>query len=290
MHFYRKSAIFFIFPMLTGLLVFRVVPIAAAFFASFTEWNVYAPPRWIGLANYKELLHSAEFWNVSKQTIVFSALYTAGVCTVGLFFAVLLNQKLPAIRFFRVIYFIPVITTVSAVGLIWSWLLSPQNGLVNSVLAALFPAYEKISWLGDKKYALFSLAAVYIWKSAGYQMILYLAGLQGLPKELHEAAKIDGANKMQSFFRVTLPLLTPTLFFVLVVTIIESLQTFEITYSMTEGGPYGRSTTLSYYIYQYAFVHYRMGYASGLSYVMFLFALLVTAVNYGWRRKWVNDQ
>ncbi|MCZ8516058.1 sugar ABC transporter permease [Paenibacillus filicis] len=288
MHLYKKSAYLFLLPMLVGLLVFRLIPIVMSFLASFTDWNVYSPPKWIGLDNYKQILASAEFWEIMKRTAQFAVIFTAGVCVIGLFFAVLLNEKMRGIRFFRAVFFLPVITSVAAVGLIWNWMLSPQGGLLNALLKLLEPSVDSISWLGDKNYALYSLAFVYVWKSVGYQTIIFIAGLQAIPHELREAAKMDGAGPVLSFFRVTLPLLTPTLFFVLVITVVESLNTFGITYTLTEGGPYNSSTTLSYYIFQNAFVHYRMGYASGLSYVLFLITVLLTGLNFWLKRKWVN--
>lgn len=236
------------------------------------------------------MLQSDEFWNVLRRTFQFSFFFTAGVCVVGLFFAVLLNEKLKGIQFFRGLFFMPVITSVVAVGILWDWILSPQFGILNSLLNRAFHLTNLPSWLGDEKYALGTLIVVYIWKSVGYQMIIYLAGLQHIPGELREAAKIDGAGPIRSFFAVTLPLLTPTLFFVLIITIIQSFHTFDITYSLTRGGPYQTTTTISYYIYQNAFVHYRMGYASSLAYILFFFTLVITWANFLFKKKWVNYQ
>jgi multiple sugar transport system permease protein len=276
----------FILPTVVGLLVFRLIPIAVSIAASFTSWDIYSPPQWIGFDNYAEMFRSPEFWQVIRRTLAFSFFFTVGVCVIGLFFAVLLNAKLPGVPFFRSLFFLPVIT--SAIGIMWDWILSPQFGILNTFLAKIWNDAELPSWLGDPKYALGALIGVYVWKSAGYQMIIYLAGLQHIPHELKEAARMDGAGPFRTFFSVTLPLLTPTLFFVLVITIIQSFHTFDITYAMTKGGPYQSTTTLSYYIYQNAFVHYRMGYASGLAYVLFFMTLLVTWANFLLKKKWVN--
>jgi multiple sugar transport system permease protein len=288
LRFYKYHAYVFLLPTLIGLFCFRLVPIAVSIAASFTSWDIYSPPKWVGLDNYAEMFKSEEFWSVIRHTLTFSAFFTIGVCVIGLFFAVLLNEKLKGIRFFRALFFLPVITSVIAIGIMWDWILSPQFGILNSLLAKVWHGTELPSWLGDPKYALGTLIGVYIWKSVGYQMIIYLAGLQQIPKELLEAAKMDGASPLRSFFSVTLPVLTPTIFFVVIITIIESFHTFDITYAMTKGGPYQSTTTLSYFIYQNAFVHYRMGYASSLAYVMFFLTLLVTWANFLLKKKWVN--
>jgi multiple sugar transport system permease protein len=290
MYYFKRSAYIFLLPTIIGLVLFRLIPVGAAFFVSFTSWDIYSPPKWVGLKNYIHIFQSEEFWSILRNTFVFTGIYTMGVCVIGLFFAVMLNQKLKGINFFRSLFFLPVITSVVAVGIVWSWILSPQNGILNVLLEQFFNMNERPSWLGDQKYALFALAAVYIWKSVGYQMILYLAGLQNIPKELHEAAQMDGANSWQTFFKVTLPLLTPTVFFVLIITIIESFHTFGITYSMTKGGPYNTTNTLSYYIYQNAFVHFKMGYASSMAFVLFIFILIITWINFLFKKKWVNYQ
>ncbi|WP_019640157.1 carbohydrate ABC transporter permease [Paenibacillus fonticola] len=290
MRFYNNYAYLFLIPTVLGLLFFRLIPIAISIFAGFTNWDIYSPPQWTGLSNYVHMFRSEEFWSVLKRTFEFSFFFTAGVCVLGLFFAVMLNQRLRGIHFFRGLFFMPVITSVVAVGILWDWILSPQFGVLNSLLNRIFHLTSSPSWLGDQKYALGTLIVVYIWKSVGYQMIIYLAGLQHIPGELREAARIDGANEARSFFSVTLPLLTPTLFFVLIITIIQSFHTFDITYSLTRGGPYQTTTTLSYYIYQNAFVHYRMGYASGLAYILFFFTLIITWLNFVVKKKWVNYQ
>ncbi|RDW15347.1 carbohydrate ABC transporter permease [Oceanobacillus chungangensis] len=288
MQYFKKSAYLFLLPTIIGLLLFRLIPVIFAFFTSFTDWDIYSPPVWIGLENYTRIFQSGEFWQILRNTLLFTAIYTVGVCIIGLFFAMLLNQRLKGIKFFRSLFFLPVITSIVAVGIIWNWILSPQNGILNILLDKIFNLQEPISWLGDPDYALIALALVYIWKSVGYQMLIFLAGLQNIPTELQEAAQMDGANKWKVFTKVTLPLLTPTIFFVLVITIIESFHTFGITHSMTQGGPYNATNTLSYFIYQNAFVHFNMGYASSLSFVLFILILVITWINFLYRKKWVN--
>lgn len=284
------AAYLFLVPTIIGLLVFRIAPIVVSFIMSFTDWNVFSSPNWVGLANYKRMLTSDEFWSVFSNTLTFSVLYTVGVCVIGLFFAVILNEKLKGVRFFRSLFFLPVVTSVVAVGIVFNWILSADSGIINAVLRACFGVSQPPSWLGDRDYALYSLIFVYVWKSVGYQMILYLAGLQSIPRDVIEASKIDGANDVQSFFKVTLPLLTPIVFFVLIITMIQSFQTFGITYTMTQGGPYHATNTLSYYIYQNAFVHFNMGYASSMAYFLFMIILVITMVNFILKKRWVNYQ
>ncbi|CAM4383034.1 sugar ABC transporter permease [Paenibacillus alkaliterrae] len=290
MHYGKISPYLFLLPTLLGLALFRLIPVGVSFYAGFTSWNIYSPPEWVGLDNYTEMFKSKPFWTVLQNTLQFSLVFVVSVCVTGLVFAVLLNAKLRGIRFFRGLFFLPVITSIVAVGIAWNWILTPQAGILNLLLEKVIGLTESVSWLGDKKYALYSLTMVYVWKNVGYQMIIYLAGLQSIPRELGEASKIDGANSFQSFFFVTLPLLTPTVFFVLIITIIESFNTFGITHSMTEGGPYNATNTLSYFIYQNAFVHFRMGYASALAYVLFLLTLLVTGIHFLVKKRWVKYQ
>lgn len=284
----RFTPYVFILPMVIGLAVFRLFPLGASFVTSFMSWNIFSPPSYVGLDNYKEVVNSPIFWQVFSQTIKFSAIFTLGVCIIGLFFAVLLNERLRGVNFFRGLFFLPVITSVVAVGIVFSWILSPQLGVLNSFLSHFINFTERPSWLGDQRYALYSLTLVYVWKTVGYQMILYLAGLQSIQADLIEAARMDGANRVKAFFYVTLPLLTPTVFFVLIITIIDSFNTFGITHTMTQGGPYGATNTLAYYIYQNAFVHFRMGYASSLAYVLFFLTIIVTYTNFLYKKKWVN--
>ncbi len=278
----------FIFPALIGLFVFRLGPILFAFFMSFTSWDIFSPPQWIGLSNYKEMFSNPTFWEMLKNTFIFSGIYVPSVMVMGLLLAVLVNQKLRGINTFRAIFFSPVVTSAVAIGLVWGWLLSPKYGLLNNFLQ-LF-GITGPSWLGDPKWALMSIAFVMTWKMAGYYMILFLAGIQDIPKILYEASRIDGATPWQSFWHITLPLLSPTTFFVLIVATIDSFRNFQIIYTMTRGGPGTSSTTLVYGIYQNAFVFYRMGYASALAYVLLAIVGGITLINFYFKKHWVKYQ
>lgn len=278
----------FILPMIVGLLVFRLLPIGASFGISFTSWNVFSPPRWIGLENYRTLLASPIFWEVARNTVVFALVFVPLVMGLGLSLALLVNQKLRGSTFFRGVFFMPYITSIVAVALAWKWILSTRFGLLNNALIDWFGVRSPPSWLGDPSLALFAVAFVLAWQSAGFQMLLFLAGLQNIDESLKEAATIDGATKFQVFRHITLPLLSPITFFVLVISLIASSQTFEVTYALTGGGPQRASTTLAFYIYQNAFVHFQMGFASALAYMLLLFVGTLTLVNFIARRRWVH--
>ncbi|HKM43350.1 MAG TPA: sugar ABC transporter permease [Limnochordia bacterium] len=277
----------FITPTVLGLVFFRIGPIIAAFLASFTSWNVFSPPQWIGTANYVELLNSKTFWMILRNTLVFSVFYVVGVMVVGLSLAVLVNNRIKGMTFFRGLYYLPVITSTVAIGVVWSWILSPRFGVLPNVLADL-GVYNIPSFLGDSRYALLTLVVVYIWKMSGYHMILFLAGLQNIPGEYYEAAKIDGATRWQSLRHITLPLLSSTTFFIGIIALIQSLQSFDITMAMTEGGPNYASATLSFFTYINAFVHFRMGYAAAMSFILLIIVGIITFINFKARTYWVE--
>jgi multiple sugar transport system permease protein len=278
----------FIAPMLVGLLVFRLLPIGFSFGISFTSWNIFSPPRWIGLDNYQTLLQSPAFWEVARNTVVFALVFVPLVMGLGLSLALLVNQKLRGSTFFRGVFFMPYITSIVAVAIAWKWILATRFGLLNNALMDWFGVQNPPSWLGDPSYALFAVAFVLAWQSAGFQMLLFLAGLQNIDESIKEAALIDGATRRQVFRHITLPLLSPITFFVLIISLIASSQTFEVTYALTGGGPQRASTTLAFYIYQNAFVHFQMGFASALAYTLLLFVGGLTLLNFVLRRRWVH--
>jgi len=284
---YRKiTPYLFIAPMIIGLVLFRLGPIVAAFFMSFTKWNVRTDPEFIGLANYQELFTSDAFWLVLKNTLIFAAIYVPAVMILALCLAILINQKIRGIAFFRGLYFMPYVTSMVAVAMVWNWIFSTRFGVLNNILRSVFGS-PNVPWL--REHALLVLIIVTIWKTSGFQMMIMLAGLQGIPSYLYEAARIDGANRWQMFWRITLPMLTPVLFFVLIFSIIAAFKTFEVTFSMTGGGPLGRSTTLAYYIYQNAFEFNRMGFASSAAYILMIIVGTITILNFYGRRRWVTQ-
>lgn len=288
MRYAKFTPFLFILPMLVGLSIFRLIPIGFSFGISFTSWNIFSPPRWIGLDNYRTLLQSPAFWEVARNTVVFALVFVPLVMALGLSLALLVDQKLRGSTFFRGVFFMPYITSIVAVALAWKWILATRFGLLNNALMDWFGVQSPPSWLGDPRYALFAVAFVLAWQSAGFQMLLFLAGLQNIDESLKEAAMIDGATRRQVFRHITLPLLSPITFFVLIISLIASSQTFEVTYALTGGGPQRASTTLAFYIYQNAFVHFQMGFASSLAYTLLLFVGGLTLLNFLLRRRWVH--
>lgn len=284
MRYHKITPYLFIAPMLVGLLLFRLGPIIAALFISFTKWNVRTDPEFVGLANYQELFANDTFWLVLKNTLLFAIFYVPGAILLALVMALLVNQKLNGIAFFRGLFFMPYITSMVAVAMVWNWIFSTRFGVLNNFLHSVF-GMSNIAWL--REYPLMVLIIVTIWKTSGFQMMIYVAGLQGIPAYLYEAARIDGANRWQQFWYITLPLLTPITFFVLIFSIIGAFRTFEVTFAMTGGGPLSKSTTLAYYIYQNAFQFNRMGFASSAAYVLILIVGTITVFNFYGRRRWV---
>ena len=221
------------------------------------------------------------------NTVLFSIIYVIGVMVIGLFLALMVNQKLPGTNFFRAAYYLPVITSAVAIGIIWSWILSPQVGILNILVKSV--GLKPPNWLGDTHWALLTVSVIQVWKMAGYYMVLFLAGLQSIPDSVKEAAVVDGANSLQLFFHVTLPMLSPTTFFVLTVAMIDSFKNFELIYTMTRGGPQSSTTTLVYDVYVYGFVHYRMGYASAVAYVLMVLVGAITIANFYIKKRWVTN-
>lgn len=277
---------FFLFPTVVGLFVFRLIPIVAAFYLSFTDWTLLGSPAFIGLSNYKEAFVNPVFLKIIGNTFLFAIIYVGGSMGGGLLLATLINVKAKGISFSRAVIYLPVITSAVAVGIVWNWILGPNYGIVSNLIEGF--GLEAPFWLTDPDLALTTVATVQTWKMAGYYMILFLAGLQNIPTETMEAAIVDGANAVQRFFRITLPMLAPTTFFVLTISIIDSFKNFELIFAMTRGGPQTASTTLSYDVYLNAFVHYRVGYAASVSYVLLFFVGLLTIMNFHIKKKWVK--
>jgi multiple sugar transport system permease protein len=276
----------FLLPTIIGLLVFRLIPIVWAFVLSFTRWSLLGSPTFVGISNFTEAFNTETFIQTFSNTIEFSIIYVIGSIVFGLFLAVLINIKIKSIAFFRAVIYLPVVTSAVAVGIVWNWILGPNIGLLHSILASF--NITAPYWLGDPKIALTTVASVQVWKMAGYSMILFLSGLQGISAETLEAAIVDGASKVQRFFRITLPMLSPTVFFVLTVSIIDSFKNFELIYAMTKGGPQNSTNTLVYDVYLNAFVYYRVGYASAVAFVLLVFVGVLTLFNFYIKRHWAQ--
>jgi len=257
-----------------GILVFVLGPVIAGLLLSFTQWDILSLPRWISIGNYKELLHDTLFWTGLKNTAYYVLLTVPAGMVVSLLLAILVNVPLRGVNFFRSTYFLPVVTSTVAISIVWKWLYNPEFGILNFILNLIgLPSKQ---WLSDPKLAMPCIAIMSIWHGMGYDMVIFLAGLKGIPTQLYEAAKIDGGSRTQMFLWITLPLLTPTLFFVLVMSVISSFQVFGEIYVMTNGGPGNATLTYNYFLYQNAFLWFKMGYAASLGYVLFLIIFLLT--------------
>lgn len=289
MRYHKITPYLFILPMLAGLLFFRFGPIVGSLAISFTRWRGTSNPVFIGVGNYAEALRSDIFWEVMNNTLIFALLFVPGSMLLGLGLALLVNQPLKGIDFFRGVYYLPAITSMVAVALVWNWIFASRFGIVNHFLRTVLEIPDPPRWLSDSNTALFVLVIVSIWKSAGLPMMVYLAGLKGIPRNLYESARIDGANGWQILLHVTLPMLTPVTFFILIITLFEAFGTFEVTFAMTGGGPLNSSTTLPYYIYQNSFQFARYGFASSLAYVLMLVVVILTIVNFRVRDRWVTQ-
>ena len=269
------AAAVFLAPNMIGLTVFIVIPVIAGFFISFTEWDMLSAPEFIGVDNYVELLTDDRlFWITLRNTLVYSLFVIPGSIVISLLLALALNTRIRGVGIYRTIYFLPYVSSTIAISLVWKWIMHPDFGILNGFLS-LFGA-PKLGWLQDRNMALLSVAIVAIWHSAGYNMTIFLAGLKGIPRTYYEAAQIDGATYWQRFWRITFPLLTPTLFFVLVISLIGSFQVFNLVYIMTEGGPGNSTQVYVYYLWENAFSYFRMGYASAMAYILFLIMLAIT--------------
>lgn len=281
----ERAGYLFILPSLIHLILFLVLPLLFSFYLSFTDWrgtNWQSAP-WIGLENYEFMLGDRRFWNAMQNSAYFTLLYVPVGMAVSLLVALVLNQKLRGVYFFRTLFFMPVISSWVAVSVIWITLLDPQAGIMNYVLGQF--GFAPINWLGDTSTAMPSVVMITIWKGVGFQMVIWLAGLQAIPYELYEAAAIDGATRLQSFWRITLPLLAPTTFFLAVTGVIGSFQVFSPVYVITGGGPRGSTDVVVHRIYLRAFEAFDMGYASAQAWVLFAVIFGLTLVQVIYRRR-----
>lgn len=281
------SGLLFILPNFLGFLVFSLFPIIFAAYIMFTQWNLSSAPEFVGLTNFRTLWDDALFWKTLGNT----AYYTFVAVPTGVFLAfwlaILLNRNMPATVFFRTVYFLPQITLTVAAAIVWRWLYNPEYGLFNYALGLI--GIEGPKWLSSTTWAMPAIIIMGNWQGIGFAMLIMLAGLQGIPGEYYEAAEIDGANAWQSLRRITLPLLTPTIFFVVVTSLIGSFQGFDQFQVITngQGGPAKSTTTLVMYIYQNGFTFFKMGYGSALAFVLFVAILIITMAQWLLAKRWV---
>ncbi len=270
-------------PNLIGFLMFTLIPVIASFFLSFTSYDIITPMKFIGLNNYKEMIGDPIVAKILWNTIFYTIVTVPVGITISLGLAIAMNQKIKGITAFRAIYFMPVISSMVAVAMVWQWLYNPEFGLLNTLLKLI--GIRGPNWLSDTTWALPSVMITAVWKNLGYNMMLFLAGLQGIGQDYYEAATIDGANKWQQFRFITWPLLSPTTFFVTIMSLIGSFQVFDLVMLMTKGGPNRASSVLVHYIYENAFQFYRMGYASAVAYLLFACVLITSIFNLRMQKK-----
>jgi len=278
----------FLTPWLIGLIVFVAGPMISCLYLSFTEYDVLSPAKWVGVEHYQHALTSDKlFWPSLGRTFYYAGVSVPLALIGSLLIAILLNQKLAGLNIFRTMFYLPSLTPAVAKGLLWIWLLNPVIGPVNYFLSKIgWP--PDFPWLTDPKTVIPSLILMSLWSSVGgNNMLIFLAGLQGVPQALYDAAEIDGAGTVGKFRFVTLPMITPALFFNLVLGIIGALQVFTVTWVATKGGPSYGSWFFALHIYQQAFAYFRMGYGAALSWVFVLIVMTLTLVNVRFSERWV---
>jgi multiple sugar transport system permease protein len=281
------EGLLYVSPFLLGFLIFTAYPMIASFYLSFTKYNILNPPTFIGLENYQEAFFNDEqFWSSLRRTGVFAFLnVTLGVLG-SLGAAMLLNQRFPGTTIFRTFFFLPSITPIIASALLWTWIYQPTIGLLNYLLS--FIGIQGPAWLQSTNWAIPSVAIVSLWGTiGGTRMIIFLAALQGVPQEMYEAAEIDGAGPWRRFVNITLPLISPTMFFNVVLAIIGSLSVFSLAYIATGGGPNYATYFYVYNLFKNAFEFSRMGYASAMAWLFFLIVLVLTVVQFRLSSRWV---
>jgi multiple sugar transport system permease protein len=275
------SALLFLSPTLIIFSAFILFPVFFSFYLSFHKWNMFGgETTFIGFDNYIRMFKNPEFWQVLKNT----AIYTIGTIplnmALALWVAFILNKKIIGKRFLRTAFFAPVIISPVAAAVIWRWLYDPNFGLINYFISSL--GFSPVNWLNEPTAAMFALIIVGVWKTFGVNMVLFSAGLSGIPESYYEAADLDGAGRWDKFWNITVPLLSPTTFFIMIMSMISSFQVFDIVYVLTSGGPLGSTKVLVFYVYEYAFKFFEMGYSSAISYFLFavLFMLTMLQIRY----------
>ena len=277
----------FLLPQLLGLLVFSLIPLLSVFYLSMASWDGLGPVTFVGLKNFIDQLGSSDLRIALLNTLYYTIISVPGVLIFALLIALALNN-VQGKTVYRVLYFMPFITGSVAVGVIWSLLLNGDFGLINSLLKSWFHIRQGVGWLTDSRLVIPSIAVVGIWQGMGFYMIMFLAGLQGIPLSYSEAARMDGANKFQLFWQVTLPMLTPTIFFTTVMALLGSFQIFDLTFILTGGGPGKDSYTMVYHIYHLAFENATFGPASAAAVILFVILLVITAIQFRLQKQWVN--
>lgn len=274
----------FILPAMLGTFIFIVLPVLYSFGLSFFRWDLLNPPEFIGLENYLLIFIEPLFGKILLNTFVFAFFTSVFAVIIPLVLASIINSKIRGSEFFKTAYFLPFITPMIVIAVIWQWIFDPNIGILNHLLRL------NVNWLYDSNFAMPALIIVSVWKLVGYNMIIFLSGFSAMNQTLFEASKIDGANAIDTFRFITIPLLSPTIFFVVVITCINSFQVFDLIYLMTQGGPLDSTNVLVYAVYKNAFEFFQVGKASAMAYVLFIIILVLSVIQWRLRKKFVYNE
>ena len=284
----RKWAWLFLAPTLLGLAVLSAGPILATLGISLTAWDLLTPARWVGLDNFRDLLANDRFWTALRNTAYYTIVSVPLGMALALAIALGLDRAIRGIAWIRTMYFLPLVTSSIAVGLVWLWIYAPQGGLLNEVLWWFRIPPQK--WVSDPFWAMLAIIVMSVWQGLGVNIIIFLAGLQAIPQDYQDAANVDGAGRWGRFRHITLPLLTPSIFFTGVLSLIGSLQVFDQVYVLSRPRPTEANLTLVYFIYEEGFKNFRMGSASAAAWILFLIAAGLTIVYFRSQKRWVHYQ
>jgi multiple sugar transport system permease protein len=280
---------FFLAPTLIGLLFLSAGPIIASAGISLTDWDLLSPPRLVGLDNFAHILSDPRFQLALRNTVFYTVASVPLGLILGLGLALALDQRLRGIAIIRTAYFLPVVTSTTAIALVWLWIYSPQGGLLNEALSLIGLPPQK--WVSDPFWAMPSIVFMSVWQGLGVTVIIFLAGLQAISQEFYDAASVDGAGRWARFRHVTVPLLTPTIFFTGILALVDAFQVFDQVYVLARPGePTKATVTLVYFIYENGFEHFRMGLASAASWILFLIVAVLTVLYFRSQRRWVHYQ
>ncbi len=289
---YRKDQVIwgyiFIFPTALGLILLNIWPAIQTAILSFQKTVGFGDTEWVGLRNYQKMFADGEVFQSLLNTLIYAVVSIPSIVVLSLLVAVLMNRKVKGLSIYRTIYFLPVVAAPSAVAMIWRWMFNNDYGLINNMLAKI--GLDGPAWLTDPSIAIYSIIIVGVWSAIGYNMVLLLAGLQEIPKDYYEAAEIDGASPIQQLFNITLPLVTPTLFFVVVTTVINAFQVFDVIFMMITPNSTAmfKSQSLAYLFYKHSFILNDKGYGSAIVMFLLVIILIITAIQMKLQKKWVN--
>jgi len=278
----------FIAPQLIGFLAFVVFPLVFSLYLCFAEWNMIDPPTFVGVRNFEAVFRDRIFWKAMGNTFIYIAIVVPLTLITSLTLALLTNRKLKLMKFYRAAFFLPMVTSTVAIAMVWTFIYQPEGGIINSALAWI-GVQNLPNWLNDEKFARIAVSIVSIWLKVGYYYIIFDAGLKNIPKEMYEAADIDGASPLRKIWKITLPMLSSVMFFVTVMLFIDIFNMFNEVYIMTAGGPDYSTYTMSMYIYFYAFKQDDMGRAAVASWVLFALVGIVTAIQFKVKKKLVVE-